>query len=111
MSLRHPGEVGIDASQDMLAIAQEVVSGYDPMPRLRACRFPPLPFEGATFDGVYAAQVLHHLEDSGAVSGRLGYPRTLEYVREVASVLKPGGLIALNTCTRDQLKAYWHLTQ
>ena len=64
-----------------------------------------LPFEDATFDGVMINQVLHHLPDEPSK----GFPAHRRVFREFARVLKPGGVLIVNTCSQEQLRhGYWH---
>ena len=64
-----------------------------------------LPFEAASLDGVMINQVLHHLPDDGAE----GYPLHRQVFAEFARVLRPGGSLVVNSCSREQLdNAYWY---
>lgn len=64
-----------------------------------------LPFETASFDGIMINQVLHHLPDDGAA----GYPLHREVFAEFSRVLRPGGSLVVNSCSREQLDgAYWY---
>ena len=67
--------VGIDLSQAMLASATRI-----PRARASARR---LPFAAATFDAVFAVEVLEHLDDVAMV------------LREARRVLRPGGRLAI----------------
>ena len=49
-------------------------------------------------------QVLHHLEDDP----ERGYPAHRQTVRELARVLRPGGVLTINTCSQAQMRdAFW----
>jgi tRNA (cmo5U34)-methyltransferase len=75
---RHPGAslVGVDVSEDMLAVARERLPGAD----LRVARLEdPLP-EGP-FDLVFSALAIHHLKGPGKA----------DLFRRVAAVLADGG--------------------
>jgi len=64
-----------------------------------------LPFPDASFDGVMANQMLHHLP------GRAGDPfwGWRRALAEFARVLRPGGVLAITTCSHLQLeKGYWY---
>src|SRR4051812_26943173 len=64
-----------------------------------------LPFEDATFDGIMINQVLHHLPDEPAD----GFPAHRRVFEEFARVLKPGGILTVNTCSQEQLRhGYWY---
>jgi ubiquinone/menaquinone biosynthesis C-methylase UbiE len=63
-----------------------------------------LPFEDASFDAVMTNQVLHHL-DHGEDPG---FPVLRQAIGEFARVLRPGGGLVVNTCSRAQLlEGYW----
>lgn len=82
MLARHRGArlVGIDASEAMLAVAREALTGAD----LRVQRLEdPLP-EGP-FDLVFSALAVHHLDAPGK----------RDLFARVAAVLRPGGRFAL----------------
>ena len=75
---RHPGAalVGVDVSNDMLAVARERLRGSD----LRVARLEdPLP--PGPFDLVFSALCIHHLDGPGKA----------DLFRRVAGVLSPGG--------------------
>ncbi len=64
-----------------------------------------LPFEDARFDAVMTNQVLHHLDGGGDES----FPVLRRAIGEFARVLRPGGALVINTCSREQLRrAYWY---
>lgn len=59
----------------------------------------------AAFDGVMINQVLHRLPDESAQ----GFSVHRRVFREIAWVLKPGGILTVNTCSRRQLEhGYWY---
>ena len=64
-----------------------------------------LPFEDQSFDAVVINQVIHHLEEEGDP----GFPRHERVFNEFQRVLKPGGMLLINTCSREQIKnGYWY---
>ena len=64
-----------------------------------------MPFDKETFDGVMINQVLHHLPDDPAK----GFPAHRRVFEEFARVLKPGGVLTVNTCSQEQLRhGYWY---
>ncbi len=64
-----------------------------------------LPFKNAVFDGLMVNQVLHHLEDDADA----GYPRIDRLLSEFSRVLKPGGVLTVNSCSIQQLKeGFWY---
>ena len=62
-----------------------------------------LPFEDASFDAVMVNQVLHHLPDSR----QDGWPLLRRVLRELARVLRPGGVAVINTCSHEQIRRGW----
>jgi ubiquinone/menaquinone biosynthesis C-methylase UbiE len=64
-----------------------------------------LPFGDQSFDAIVINQVIHHLEDEG----QQGFPRHELVFKEFQRVLKPGGVLLINTCSREQLRnGYWY---
>ena len=64
-----------------------------------------LPFDAAVFDGIMINQVLHHLADDE----QAGYPRIRSVLTEFARVLKSGGVVVINICSRQQLsQGFWY---
>ncbi len=64
-----------------------------------------LPFDDGLFDGVMINQVLHHLNDEVTV----GYPLHRQTFAKFARVLKPDGVLVVNTCSPEQLlHGYWY---
>jgi SAM-dependent methyltransferase len=91
-----PGEVvGLDASPEMLAVASaDVTARHLPNLRYEAGSVYALPFADASFDVVFAHQVLqHHAEPEAAVA-------------EMLRVLRPGALIAVRDVDWGTV-AYW----
>jgi len=64
-----------------------------------------LPFRDAVFDAVMLNQVLHHLD----LCAGDGYPHYRRVFGEFVRVLKPGGALLVNTCSRAQLRhGFWY---
>lgn len=64
-----------------------------------------LPFDSATFDALMINQVMHHIDDRAED----GYPRVGGILQEFARVLKPGGVVVINTCSHQQLRhGFWY---
>jgi SAM-dependent methyltransferase len=63
-----------------------------------------LPLADAAVDGVIINQVLHHLpDDPGA-----GWPAHRRVLGECARVLRPGGVLVINTCSHAQTEhGFW----
>lgn len=65
-----------------------------------------LTFSHDSFHVYMVNQVLHHLDTEP------GYPNLNVFLRESRRVLKPGGVLTINTCSREQLDpdcgVYWN---
>ena len=65
-----------------------------------------IPFGDNSFDVVLITQVIHHLETPESATG--GAANTLGAFREMARVLKPGGVWMCNHSTPEQMReGYW----
>ena len=63
-----------------------------------------LPFKNESVDGVIMNQVLHHLPDQAGD----GWPLHHQALKECARVLRPSGVLIINSCTHEQLeKGFW----
>lgn len=99
------GIVAVDLNPVMLARAEAKFA--EERERVGFCRsgIEQLPLGAGLFDGVMINQVLHHLEDSADA----GYPRLRRVLLELARVLKPGGVLVINTCSQRQLvDGFWY---
>jgi len=97
----------VDLNPGMLEVAARKLAEPRSEGRIsfHSSRIDELPFEDATFDGVMINQVLHHLPDDVSE----GFPAHRRVFREFARVLKPGGVLVVNTCSQEQLRhGYWH---
>ena len=97
----------LDASEEMLAVARGTLdrSPASIEVELRPGRLESLPFEDESFDAVMTNQVLHHLGDEAGGA----WPAHREVVAEYARVLRPGGVLVINTCSPEQLRhGYWY---
>jgi ubiquinone/menaquinone biosynthesis C-methylase UbiE len=106
--LEYVGRVeAVDMNPGMLEVAARKLAKAQAEGRVafHCARIDALPFEDATFDGVMINQVLHHLPDEPS----RGFPAHRRVFREFARVLKPGGVLVVNTCSQEQLRhGYWH---
>lgn len=106
--LHYVGRIeAVDLNPGMLEVAERKMS--QPLAEGRisfhSARIDELPFEDAVFDGVMINQVLHHLPDDAPK----GYPVHRQVFHEFARVLRPGGVLIVNTCSQEQLlHGYWH---
>ncbi len=105
--LGHVGRIdAIDLSPGMLATARAKLGASVEAGRIAFHQgsITELPFETGRFDAVMTNQVLHHLDDGENPD----FPVLRQAVAEFARVLRPGGGLVINTCSRDQLlEAYW----
>jgi SAM-dependent methyltransferase len=63
-----------------------------------------LPLADASVDGVMINQVLHHLADDPDA----GWPAHRRVLGECARVLRPGGVLVINTCSHAQtMQGFW----
>jgi ubiquinone/menaquinone biosynthesis C-methylase UbiE len=63
-----------------------------------------LPIDDESADAVMVNQVLHHLADDATA----GWPAHQRVFAEFARVLKPGGIVVINSCSHDQLEqGFW----
>jgi len=107
----HVGSLAIvDASEDMLAVATAKLAATPgaPVVTARTGTLQALPFDDASFDAVMTNQVLHHLESEPAPGSEVGWPVHAEVFAEYARVLRPGGVLVVNTCSHEQVRhGYW----
>jgi SAM-dependent methyltransferase len=96
-----------DASEAMLAQAEaKLASLEETCPyEVHHGQLERLPFGDATFDAVVVNQVLHHLGDTEGGAWTVHQA----VLAELARVLRPGGVLVVNTCSQTQLRrAYWY---
>ncbi len=106
--LNYVGRIeAVDMNPGMLEVAAQKLAGEKDEGRIsfQSARIDELPFEDEHFDGVMINQVLHHLPDAAAKD----FPAHRRVFAEFARVLKPGGVLVVNTCSQEQLRhGYWH---
>ncbi len=98
--------VAIDLNPAMLATAKFRFNGANPPTPVRFCRaaIDTLPFADATLDAIMLNQVLHHLGDSA----QTGWARFRQVFLECERILKPGGILIVNSCSHKQLeRGFW----
>jgi SAM-dependent methyltransferase len=96
----------VDLSAGMLAVARaklaEGIAGG--RVALHDAAIDALPQGDATVDGAMVNQVLHHLPDDPAA----GWPAHRQVLAELARVLRPGGVVVLNSCSHHQIEhGFW----
>jgi len=104
---RHIGSLAIvDASEQMLAVATAKLTATSgaPVVTARTGTLQALPFDDGSFDAVITNQVLHHLESESEA----GWAEHAKVFSEYARVLRPGGVLVVNTCSHEQVRhGYW----
>ena len=98
--------VAIDLNFNMLVTAKSRVTSAKCLTRTRFCRaaIDTLPLTGGTVDAIVLNQVLHHLGDSA----QMGWARYRKVFSECARVLRPGGILIVNSCSHKQLeRGFW----
>ena len=94
----------VDLNPSMLDVARAKLDRVPGCPvSLHEAGIDALPFENARFDAVMVNQVLHHLPDSPSD----GWPALRRAFGELARVLRPGGVLTVNTCSHEQLRRGW----
>lgn len=105
--LAHAARIeAVDLSAGMLAIARAKLAEALAAGRIafHQASIAALPFDDATLDGAMVNQVLHHLADDPEG----GFPAHRQVIRELARVLRPGGVLTINTCAQPQMRdAFW----
>ncbi|TAK30225.1 MAG: class I SAM-dependent methyltransferase [Chloroflexota bacterium] len=89
--------VGIDISARAVQHGRVLARGLNTRSQLLVGDCQALPFEGASFDGVFSLDVLAHLPDPG------------QGIAEIARVLRPGGLAAVYAETNGFVRHRWTL--
>ncbi len=105
---RHMAHVtAFDMNDAMLGEARVKVhaAGLGQNVEFRSGQLLDLPFAAADFDMVMFNQVLHHLEPLNEV----GFNNHLHAINEAARVLRRGGVVLINTCSKAQIAdGYWY---
>ncbi|MCP4450315.1 MAG: 2-aminoethylphosphonate--pyruvate transaminase [Planctomycetes bacterium] len=106
------GHVGSLYGRELNAGMQQVAKerfADDPAVQIEQGSITELPFADETFDGIVCNQVLHHLdpgESDGADSE--GFPNVRSFFREAFRVLRPHGVLVINTSSHQQHRdGFW----
>lgn len=104
--LDHVGRIeAVDLNPGMLGVARDKLATAYAAGRIafHQSAIDSLPLDDASVDGVMLNQVLHHIPDNADT----GYPAYKRLFGEFARVLKPGGVLMVNTCSHTQLREGW----
>ena len=96
----------LDRSAGMLEVAAGKLAGAieDGRVALHRGSIDALPLADASVDGIMINQVLHHLPDDPEA----GWPAHRRVLGECARVLRPGGVLVINTCSHAQTEhGFW----
>jgi len=96
----------VDLSAGMLEVARGKFGEPDLSARMafHQASIEALPLPDGAVDGVMVNQVLHHLPDDPAA----GWPAHRRVLRELARVLRPGGVCVINSCSHAQIEhGFW----
>ena len=101
--------IGFDANEGMLRILKNKVNGMEDEVKTKIeitklSLLEKLPFEDDTFDVVLHNQVVHHITKP---EGPDRFLNVRPYLAEFHRVLKPGGVLTINTCVHAQMDAFW----
>ena len=95
---------GIEINEGMLAQAQGKF-GNGSYVKLDHGSLFNLPYPDNFFDGIMCNQVIHHLDDPGKTDA---FPNVKAMFSSAYRVLRPQGVLVLNTCSRQQLvDGFW----
>jgi len=96
----------VDRSQRMLEVARAKLADAIATGRvgLHRASIDALPLADASVDGAMVNQVLHHLADRSSQ----GWPAHRRVLGELARLLRPGGVLVINTCSHAQTQdGHW----
>ncbi len=99
--------VAVDLNQGMLAVASAKLAAHAACGRVRfhQASIAELPLDDQAVDGIMINQVLHHLPEAGVT----GWPMLRRVFTEFSRVLKSGGRLVVNTCSREQIqRGFWY---
>lgn len=92
----------IDACHSMLSKAKVKVTPYSDKVEVKQVTLPMIPYDDDSFDAIAFIQVLHHLDNSeDTKEGK--YPQLQKALCEARRVLKPNGVILIDTIFPEAL--------
>ena len=97
----------VDLNEGMLAVARGKLADHEAQGRIAFHHggIDALPFADGTLDAAMINQVLHHLEDGADPA----FPAHAAVIAEMHRLLRPGGVLVINTCSHEQLRdGFWY---
>jgi 2-aminoethylphosphonate-pyruvate transaminase len=106
------GRVGKLHGRELNAGMQQVAKkrfADDPSVQIEQGSITELPFADETFDGIICNQVLHHLDPGESDDAdSAGFPNVSSFFREAFRVLRPNGVLVINTSSHEQHRnGFW----
>lgn len=99
--------IGIELNSGMHEIACSKFEGV-PNVQIDKGSITELPYDDATFDGIMSNHVIHHLDSGKGGKSAENYPHLRKFIQEAYRVLRPNGILIINTCShRQQKDGYW----
>lgn len=93
-----PTIVGVDAAEQMLALARPKAAPFGGRLRFEQADAKALPYPDRSFDGVFSNTILHHI------------PEPVAFLREAWRVFRPGGVLLIRDLFRPESEAAaWRL--
>ncbi len=109
------GRIGMLHGREFNAGMQQVAKkrfADDPSVQIEQGSITELPFADETFDGIICNQVLHHLDPGESDDAdSAGFPNIRHFFREAFRVLRPHGVLVINTSSHQQHRdGFWWAT-
>jgi len=98
---------GLDYNENMLSRAKQKLETEiqsEKVEIIQGSLLERLPFDDVTFDVVLLNQVLHHLD-----TDVIEFPKCQQLIFELHRILKPSGVLCVNTCDPDQMSGFWFM--
>lgn len=94
--------IGLEINKDMLEQARKKLANLNNVELIQGSLLEDLPFQEKQFDGIMINQVFHHLDTDTE-----SFPNVKNLISKLLPLLKPDGFLAINTCSREQVDAFW----